>query len=200
MALINSPAIARKLQRILRLQQLPDTILGPEVVPVIIVEDASQLRVNASEEEKPCLGFSRSVAVAGANSHCVIRKPFNVTIQQASKLRIIVDGVWVSPNAPTDIAVVYLNTLPALDVTKRFKDATLRGLPEAEIGTQDNVGVLGVIVLRLFSAGTGGLYLPLGIELPNPTLTNNEGIGVVPTGTNTLLDASWDWRELPPFG
>lgn len=72
--LVQDPSIGRALQRSLRLTSLPDSLLAPEIVPVILVSDLSE-GTPFGDVERSAAGFATIGAVAAENGHISLRRP-----------------------------------------------------------------------------------------------------------------------------
>ena len=200
MALINTPSIARKLQRALRLTRTPDSVLSPDVVPVLLMEDLSQMQVNPGEEERPCLATVEMSAVAGMRGYAAAIKPPDY------QNRVVVDSVQITPDFEDVFYVMKTAStwdLYTNETTKHFRDLQLDGKPGTIIGRVANAGLLGDPIWRgwIPSSPNNGLIIPLDIELGDPTsVTLGEFIAVVGETVNQRFFVNWNFRELPPLG
>jgi len=196
MVLIQNPTIGRKLQRLLRLTSLPDSVLAPETVPVIIVEDVS---APLSDIERGCAG-SQSVAGAVAENAMVtiVRvgdpAPYNLLITEAhfsssSANRIII-------RRPT-VELAGLTISPSTT----FTDFTIPGRPTSQLGSDSIAGLPVGLVLYEAEIEADVFYrVPLKVRLGGiePAGSNSLIIGAIEQ--NTILRAGFLWTEGPNLG
>ncbi len=196
MPLIQNPNIGRKLQRSLRLTELPDGILAPEVVAVILVEDAS---APLSDEERGCMVGEGVGPVALENPFLVIQKT------ALSQYDAVVTGAWFSSD--TD-QIVRLG-VPTTFVTgltgsanTTFTDLQTPGRPASLVGFDTAVGAPGVKLLGDYLVlANSPLHIPLqvrlGVEGFGPSLSQLMIAGLT---VNTALRAGFSWIESAPLG
>lgn len=198
MPLIQSPTPGRKLQRGLRLTELPDAILAPELVGVIIVDDFS---APLSFEERGCAGVAGVLATVGENSFVSL-----VRVGDPASYDLIITAISFSAPANTLIRVIGPSVaIAGVNISPQtgFTDRSVPGRPTSQIGFRTQVGILdGEIlyeynVLPATSYRINGLAVRLG--------TTGDGIGrsaiaVSAVNANTGLNVGYEWTESGPLG
>ena len=195
MPIIQVPDIALKLYRRFRLESVPDSLLAPETVPVVIVEDL--VGYNVTGAERQCRGSTdqgstiAEFAISGLVN-------FNVNAE------IKVTGVWISSQTtqrwtllrPTAGVVGMAN-----DPDKSFVDFRIEGEPEASVQKQT------IIALPPGRAMWTGMvladtlvYIPLDLTLKKSEVSP---MGAMPGSAilalcelaNTNQFVAWEWTE-----
>ncbi len=136
MALIQNPGPTRKLQRALRLTELPDAVLAPELVGVILVEDLS---APLTDIERGCHGAVNRAAVAAENSIIVL-----VRVGAPAEYDLKVTEIFFTTDTtqlifirvPT-VAVVGLSVAP----NTTFTDQNLPGRPTSQLASDTQVAI-----------------------------------------------------------
>lgn len=189
--LIQNPDIARKLQQGLRLTHLPDSVLAPETVPVIVVEDFS---APLGAVSLGCAGGLNVAAVAAENPMVGVRRIG--TGYRAKITRAIISTPStqiVRISAPT-VALTGL----AVSGETSFTDFSAPGRPSSELLNGTNVGLFAAIdlyVRRLLSNEPWEIFMDLELGVGTDAALIITGDTV-----NTQITVSLDWTELPPFG
>lgn len=197
MAIIQNPTISRKLQRLLRLTALPDSILAPETVSVIIVEDAS---APLSDIERGCMGTQRRPAIAAENSLVLL-----VRVGAPASYDLLVTEAWISTNmdqivrlAVPTVAVLGL----AISAHTSFTDFEIPGRPASQLAsdTQPTIPVNRILGEYDIQADTV-LRIPLDLRIGTigrgSDLTALMWAGVT---QNTEIIAGFKWTEALPQG
>ncbi len=197
MPLIQSPTIGRKLQRNLRLTELPDSVLAPEIVAVIIAEDLS---APLGDQERGCMGSVTVQAVAAENSIVVLTR---AGAPAGYDLRVTAVS-WTSP-----VTQLIRLTMPTVAVTglvlttnTGFTDFTLPGRPTSPLGGATPVATpAGRILFQGRIEQDTTFRLPVDIRLGTIGDGNDfTSLMVVAVTANTVLRASFEWTESAPQG
>ena len=198
MALIQNPAISRKLQRFLRLTALPDAVLSPETVPVVVVEDLS---APLSDQERGCSGVGNILAVAGEISLLSL-----VRVGAPASYDLIVTGIIFSaPNNNTTIRVHQapggIGTLTILPHTS-FHDFSIPGRPTSQLGFDTQVGIPAGRILYEYNVLAGTTYrIPVNIRIGTVgDGVEQNSITVAMANTAEQLQAGFEWTESGPLG
>lgn len=192
--LIQSPDIGRKLQQGLRLTSLPDSVLAPETVPVILVEDYSQPLIGTSFG---CTGAVNVVAVGGEFSF--------ITLERRPQMRCKAGRVNVSTQT-NQILTIGAPTVDLTGITlsnsKSFTDFSVPGLPSSLFGFDTAVALPANVNLYLWQALAGTRYeFLLGLDLGNPDRQTGGTSLIIGCNTvNTTLTGGFDWVESEELG
>lgn len=198
MALIQTPGIGRKLQQRYRLQELPDGVLAPEVVPVVLVDDLSAF---LEETERPCLGTAFVSATVGQFSQVAY-------ISRGTKgtYKSVLRGVLVSVGAATDIIIRRASPTIAWTIfvtesfTRTFQEFGVAGLPQDFIGAAANAALeAGTDFVRVQMPANTPRYIPLNLSLAGPRFTNR-AIMVAAATVNIGCRCTFYWTEGTPNG
>ncbi len=197
MALIQNPSIGRKLQQLLRLTSLPDTVLSPETVPVILVEDVSDPLLG---DGRGCMGTARRNAVAAENAIVVL-----VRVGAPASYRLKVTKVWFS-SPTTQRLILAVPTAGVLGLTPSgstsFRDFNLPGRPASQLGTDTQVAIPARRDLwsGLVLANTT-IVLPVNIDIGTIGQADDlTSLMIVANTQNTDIDAGFEWVEDAPKG
>ncbi len=197
MPLIQNPSIGRKLQQRLRLTNLPDSVLAPETVAVILVEDAS---APLSDIERGCLGSSAAGAVAAENPIVAL-----VRVGTPAVYNLTITKLWF--NSTTDQLIRIIQ--PASDITgltvsgnTSFSDFELPGRPTSFLGFDTRVGAPSGRILWDFEVLARTTYMiesriRLGTFGIGPQLTS---LVIAGNTVNTVLRGGFEWTESDPLG
>jgi len=197
MALIQTPRLVRKLQRALRLTSLPDSVLAPETVAVILVEDLS---APLSDEERGCMGSANAAAVAAENGIMVL-----VRVGAPAEYDLVVTEAHFS--SPTTQRIVI--GLPTAGVTgltvsgnTSFEDFSIPGRPSSQLGFDTQAGIPAHRILLAGLALANTLYrIPLSLRIGTIGDGNDLTSVMIAAGTaNADLRAGFKWTEKAPQG
>ena len=193
MALIQSSSIVRKLQRALRLTGLPDSILAPETVPVIVVEDLSAPLV---EESRGCYGVATQGSIVAENGICAlvlrgIPAPYDLVV---TKVSFTTDTTQIIRLIRPTVTLAGFTIVPT-----NFADFGLPGAPTSILQRDTAVGLpAGVDIKRYFVQADTVVEIDLNIRLFGADLLNILAIGA--ETVNTVLIACFEWTESSPLG
>jgi len=197
MPLIQNPSIARKLQRFLRLVDFPDSVLAPETVSVILVEDLS---APLSDIDRGCMGGSSVGPVAAENPIIVLVRvgapaPYDLTVHEVhfSTPDTQIVSLSVPTAGVTGLAVSSLTS---------FTDFELPGRPTSQLGLDTQVAIPANRNLFSVFALANTLYrIPLDIRIGTigqaSELTSLMISGLT---VNTTLRGGFKWTESAPLG
>jgi len=189
--LIQSPNIARKLQRSLRLTELPDSILAPEAVAVILVEDLTD---PLGDIERGCAGAAGVAAVAAEFGQIVLSA-------DTANIDVVVTKMWAASLVDTTIRLsrptVAHTGLTGLATT--FRDFSTPGAPTSSFAT-DTKAVLPahVTIKRIEMLANTNVELLLDFRL-GPLLVDNS-IMLSGENANTVIRGGFEWTERDPQG
>lgn len=194
MPLIQTPDIARKLMRGLRLTTPPDSVLAPETVSVIIVEDYSA----------PLTGVS--FGCFGSVTQAPIAAEFSlVTLRRIPQMRVKVTKVHVGVD--TDTTILISNPVDGVaglvvSANTQFTDFSVPGRPSAVMGSDTQVAIPTRRDLIRIPALAGVTYsIELDIDLGDPNVAPADDMIMAAAGlVNARLDCSWEWIEGPVLG
>ena len=196
MALIQDPTVGRKLQRGFRLTALPDSILAPEIVGVVLLEDWSE---PLGDIERGCTGSTKIGAVALQNPHITL-----VRVGLGIPYEFVVRRLWFSTNVAQQIVVKQADALSGQNPSgnSAFTDFGIPGRPTSQLGNLSQVGVTSGIKLLIADILADTLY-----QFKVKYRMGTFGDGLVRTAliiagetVNTELSAGFDWTESPPLG
>jgi len=197
MPLIQTPGPGRKLQRGLRLTSLPDSVLAPEMVGVIIVEDFS---APLTDIERGCHGAVNRSAVAAENSLIAL-----VRVGAPAEYDLKVTKIFFSVQT-TQIVHVRVPTagLTGLTVSANstFTEQSLNGRPSSQLASNTQVGIpagrdvfLGRVMLDT--------VIQLDVEIRIGTIGRGDdltSIIIAADSVNTGLTGGFVWTESDPQG
>ncbi len=196
MALIQNPGPARKLMRFLRLTTPIDSVLAPEMVGVVLVEDLS---APLGDQSRGCMGSLNIGAVAAEFPLIAL-----VRVGAPAAYDLVVSECHFSVSASSQVDII----LPTAGLTglaagaTSFTDFEIPGQPTSQLGGDTQVAVPAGRILW------GGLVLantiyrvPLNLRIG----TVGDGVGlssvfVVGRAVNTKLRAGFTWDESAPQG
>jgi len=194
--LIQTATIARKLQRRLRLTHLPDAVLAPETVSVIVVEDLS---APLSDEERGCMGAARQGAVAAENSIITL-----VRVGAPAAYDLVVTQIMFSVSADGLIMVrkptAGLAGLTA--VLPSFRDFSTPGNPTSQLGRDTQVAIpAGTDLWRgqVLASTTYRLEVDLRLGTVGDGV-GNASVMIATEAVNVTLTGGFEWTESPPQG
>lgn len=193
MPLIQSATIARKLMQSLRLTALPDSILAPETVAVILVEDLS---APLSDENRGCMGSVALGPVAAENSFVTLERVGDSYALDVTEVHF---GVTTSQNVLVAAATTALTGITA-SANKQFENFSLPGQPTSLLGSDTAVGLPASRNLYRGPVLANTIYrIPLNIRIGG----DEEGVFGLFVGAetvNTVLFAGFKWTESAPLG
>lgn len=186
MPLIQNPGPARKLMRGLRLTHLPDAVLAPEMVGVVIVDDYSE---SLDELARNSAGSHNQPAVAGQQSNVYI-------LAEVQGQYFILDRIIVRASAATDISIIAPNVIltPLSTAKGQFRDLALPGRPAADMGRFSGAAPAGIRVHQLHFS-VDAIVLDVSYTLRLRPGEAQAPICVSTASVNVALDVSFDWRE-----
>jgi len=196
-ALIQNPSIGRKLQQLLRLTSLPDTVLSPETVPVIVVEDVSDPLLG---DGLGCMGNHNQGPVVGEFGIVVLTR-----VGAPARYRLKVSKVHIATSTTQtmvlSVPTVVLTGLTTSDNTS-FRDFDLPGRPASIIGTRT---IAAVPFLRVLWQGpvANGQPVVLDVNIDIGTIGKGDDLTslMISAGTvNTRLFGGFEWTEDSPKG
>ena len=195
MPIIQVPDIALKLYRRFRLESVPDSLLAPETVPVVIVEDLVGYNISGAERE--CMaGLGQGATVAEFSIVGLVNFNPNEEIR--------VTGVWLSSSS-TQMLSLLRPTAGIVGMAnspdKSFVDFRIGGEPEASVQSQ----TIAVIPPgRLMWVGRvlpdSPVYVPLDLTLKKSEVSPmgampGRAILAVANTANSGLFVGWEWTE-----
>lgn len=195
--LIQAPEVALKLLERYRLSGLPDSILAPEIVPVVLVDDLTR---ESSADRLECSGWCDTVAAAATYGWIGVATNQSSAWLHRVELYCATSDCTVSVrpsgSAPADSFSGY-----TVVGTKGYLDRNLPGVPELHLGHKAPAGVaVGVTQQQVFLKAGVVLTLPLGIYLPSFPKSRRLNAGVLQfvAGTpNVTLSANVYWAQYP---
>jgi len=195
MPIIQNPSIARKLMRALRLTGLPDSILAPETVPVIVVEDLS---APLTDIVRGCQGSQNAQAIVAENPIVTL-----VRVGNPSSYDVVVTEIHFSSDTSQRIHITK-PTVAVLGLTvseeTTFTDFTIPGRPTSQLGSDSTAAIPAGINLYEVEVLADTLYrIPTNIRLGVVNPISN-AIMVAGISTNTILRAGFSWTEGPLEG
>ena len=195
MPIMQVPDIALKLYRRFRLESVPDSLLAPETVPVVIVEDLVGYNITGGERE--CRGSTGQGAIIAefALSGLVNFNP-NAVIKAT--------GVWLS-STTSQLMTLLRPTVGIVGMTnssdKSFMDFRISGEPQASVQRQSIVALpAGRAMWELRILAETPIYIPLDITLDRSEVSPmgampDRAVLVACSVANTNLFVSWEWTE-----
>jgi len=194
--LIQDPTAGRKLQRGFRLTTLPDSVLAPEIVGVVILEDWSDPLGDVS---RGCAGTETRGAVAAQNPHITL-----VRVGLGNPYELVVTRLWFSSTTTQQIAIVQPSALAGqvASANTSFTDFRLPGRPASQLGTLSQVGLTPgrQLFSGVFLANTINrldVHLRLGTFGDGVDLT---ALAIVGQTVNSTLHGGFEWTESSPLG
>lgn len=173
---------------------MPDAVLAPEIVPVVLVADYSS--DTSSGVERLCHGLLDQPGVAGEFSFVAIGQP---TPRLGSVM--ILDRMLIEASAGQLIQLCFpLVALTGLSFqsTKVYADFNTEGQPGGAIGIDTDAALPSRTIFHAIRVPGGGPPIELITRIVL-------GPGQIPllinaTSVNTRLTINLDWRELPVLG
>jgi len=193
--LIQNPTISRRLQTNLRLTHPPDSILAPETVAVIIVDDYTS---PIDDESRGCAGANVVGAVAAERGLCGLIRV------NPNQYDLVVSGVMVT----CQTAQLFDLRIPTVAVTgptpsgnTNFVDFNLPGRPSTQLVVDTNaVAIVGRNLLTFECDGLNPVIIPLGIRIGTGDPVGSDTIILQSQSNNLPFQVSWTWTEGPPLG
>lgn len=197
MPLIQNPNIVRKLFRKLRLTALPDGVLAPEIVGVIVLEDLS---APLNEEERGCRGAVQASNVAAENSIITL-----VRVGAPATYDLEVTRIFFSTATTGEIRVI----VPTLGLSgivasndKTFSDQKLPGQPASQLGVINQVGLpAGRNIWRGTVLANTPIMLDVNIRIG--TIGQADELTSIIIGAvtvNVTVRGGFQWTEAAPLG
>ena len=194
MPIIQVPDIALKLYRRFRLESVPDSLLAPETVPVVIVEDLSDFMVEGGG--RPCMGATDVAPVAAQVGYAVLG---NV----AEQTRVRVSHVNIDVQTAMQVLVI-AHTQTAITITpgsKAFLDRRVRGNPQSLIGFGASVvPPVGITIWNNWVLARAPTRIPIGMLLGSGEFAGNSRIVVRAVTVNVAMRIGFEWIEGVPEG
>ncbi len=195
--LIQNPNIGRKLQRNLRLTELPDGILAPEYVPVILVEDAS---APLSDEERGCMGMQGVGGVAAEFGLVAL-----VRVGAPAQYDLVVTEIVVATDVDQIIQVIIptgVITGLTTSANTTFTDLELPGRPTSQMGFDTQAVIpAGRIIRQIPVLATTTYMFQVKIRIGTIGVGSNlTSIIIVGTTANVAVRGGYSWTESTPLG
>lgn len=192
--IIQTPTIARKLQRSLRLTGLPDSVLAEETVSVILVEDLS---APLTDESRGCYGVGNQGGVAAENSLVAL-----VLVGIPASYNAVITKIEVSTDTPQSIRIIRPTVgLAGFQVlATQFGDFQIPGAPTSVLQRDTSAAGIpaGVIIKQLRVLADSPISIPVDIRLFGANLLNAVLVGA--ETVDTALTVGFEWTESPPLG
>jgi len=194
--IIQNPSTGRKLQRGLRLTSLPDSVLAPEIVGVVLLEDWSE---PLGDIERGCTGAVTVPAIALENPAVTL-----VRVGLTNAYTFLVTRLWFSSSSTQRIRVVQPTALAGQTPTGNtaFTDFGLPGRPTSQLGFLNQVGVLAgrqLMVAHIVADTTYRFDVQYRIGHFGDGLVLT-ALAIVGDTVNTDLAGGFDWTESPSLG
>jgi len=191
MALIQDSAIGLRLKNFLGLTHLPDTILAPEQVGVIIVGD-----ISAGGGGRGAQGGTLAGPTVAERSSVSLSSPV-----AAGNLRpkILVNRVMLSTETTGTVLLQFTGaayTPDTISASKGWEDLDFSGPPSAQLGndTRDDAALpTRAVFLRVRVLANTMYDIPLDMSLGSRTFQNH--LIVSHTTDNVTLHCSFQWTE-----
>jgi len=194
-ALIQTPGPGRKLQRGLRLTALPDSILGPELVGVIIVEDFS---APLSDISRGCVG---SEGVAGAAAEFPVISM--VRVGNPAPYEQVITAVHFSSAADQIIRILRPSAAVlgiVISSDTGFTDFNLPGRPTSQLGSFSAVAIPAGQILFSLEILAGVFYrIPVDIRMGTVAGFGN-ALLIVGLTPQTVIRGGFEWTESDLLG
>lgn len=152
----------RALQRLYRLQRLPDTTLAPEIVPVVVVDNLATPTPWDQPDRRPGVGYTLQVAAAGEFAIIALVAPPQVDVEVT---RVVIS----STTAGTVRIRRPLATLTGLGATSTpaWMDGELAGRPSTFVQADSVVALPTGRTLFLSNiAANETIVLPFSVRVP----------------------------------
>lgn len=195
--LIQTPEISRKLQQGLRLTGLPDAVLAPEIVGVILLEDYSR---NPGDIARGCMGATRRAPVAAEFSMMAL-----VRVGDPPTYDLLATECHFS----TDTDQIITLDIPTAELTgmatttgTSFTDLGITGRPTSQVQTDTKAAIPGSRTIRRYSVLANTTYrVPLDIRIGSIGIAGGlNSIVMVCQTANTALVGGFNWTEASPLG
>lgn len=196
MPLIQNPTPARKLQRSLRLTELPDSVLAPEIVGVVIVEDLSD---PLSFESRGCAGMATVAGVAGENGLVSL-----VRVGAPAAYDAVCTAIWFHSLGTASFRILGVGGSGTLTVSPQtvFTDFSVPGRPTSQVGFDTQVGSPSTRIMWEYRGlANTTMRIPTNIRLG----TVGDGLDFVSLtvallSANVQFTAGFEWTESAPLG
>lgn len=195
MSLIQTSVIARKLQQFLRLTELPDSLLAPDVVAVIVVEDLSD---PLTGDARGGVGVTRQNAVVAENSMVALTRVSN-------QYRLTLNKIFINTDTAQLISVIAASpplTGMTPSINTSFTDMKTPGRPSSILSLDSKVAVPPGRQLwrsRILASTPVTVEIALDVGAPDDELPLTDVV-VVGEALNTALTVGFAWTESPPLG
>ena len=199
MALIQNPAITRKLQRFLRLTTIPDAVLAPETVGVVIVEDLS---APLTDQERGCAGVANVLGVVGEKGLISLVRvgapaQYDLVVTAITMFTPTLAGQIIRVHAPPG-GTGTLNISPQTS----FTDFTIPGRPSSQLGFDTQAAVpLGEILYEVSLQAATPYRIPVNIRIG--TLRDGvekNSLTIACAIDDVQLMGGFEWTESGPLG
>ncbi len=176
---------------------LPDSVLAPELVGVILVEDYS---APLTDIERGCRGSDAVAAVAAEFGIIVL-----VRVGSPARYDLVATEAHFSTQADAIVTVgvptAGVAGLTASDQTT-FEDQELPGRPTSQLGLDTQVAVPANRTLYQLTVLSNTMYrIPLSQRLGTVGLGDDLSSLMIASGTaNIILRGGFTWTERPPLG
>lgn len=197
MPLIQNPTPGRKLQRGLRLTDLPDSVLAPEIVGVILLEDYS---APLSDISRGCIGRSAGGPTALENIGISL-----VRAGSPPQYDLVVTRAWFSTTTTQEIRLVVPSTPlvgKTLSPDTSFTDLELPGRPSSELGVISQVGIpagRNIMTMHVLA----NTLIQIAVDIRIGTIGQGDDLTtllIIAGDVNTRLVGGFDWVESEPQG
>jgi len=185
---IQTPDVARKLQRRYDLTApAPTPLLGPELVPVVLVDDLStEIDIDAATFKRPCEGMGKVAAPAAGNDAIVA-----LVNPTGSGVLATVEWILINVDVAMEIEVEYRTGITANQFTTLgFRDPRIPGKPACSIFTGNETAT--TPTRYMFTHEISNRDRPIHL----PWVVNAGQALVVHACTdNRPMDVAWSWTE-----
>jgi len=196
MPIIQSPNIGLRLKKLLSLTHLPDAVLAPEIVGVILVGDVSEgALVRHCQGSVVIPGVAAEVAVAALRNTPVSGSPRDVAVR-VTKVTISSDAAQLLELRITGATLGTLTTVG----DKRFTDLDQVGTPASEVGGQTRPVLPASGLLVPFLAGAAVMNT-IDLDILFGTVAAGQfqnSLFVSGATVATGLQVGWFWDEFTP--
>lgn len=197
MPLIQNPGPGRKLQRSLRLSGLPDSILAPEIVGTILLEDLS---APLTEESRGCIGMVQASGLVAENAIVAL-----VRVGAPAPYELTVTKLLISTPTSQEVRVIVPTAGVfglAVSTSTSFTDFELPGRPSSQLGSDSQAGFpTGRNLFRFTMPGDELLQIPVNIRIGTIGVADELTSIVIGAVTQqTILRAGFEWTESAPLG
>jgi len=194
MALIQSPIPGRKLQRGLRLTHLPDSVLAPELVGVVLVEDYT---APLSDLSRGCMAGAVQAATVAEFSILVLQRVSSQYDCTVTRLYFASPTAQIIRVRAPSVLVVGLTGVAAA-----FRDFNNVGAPTSLFGRDTQVAIpAGVELIRAHIPADTPTFLDVNIRLGlEADRAGASQIMIAGESANEILSGGFEWTEQEPEG